>query len=108
MFTCKELACFFLAEDGLKDAAEGFGELVFQVVSCVDGDVVFEDEDRVFGAFVVGCAASAFDDHVGDTVAKGRGRASVSFFHAFGEFDVGLLAGVFGVVLGEGLCDDEF
>ena len=107
VFAREELACLFLAEDGFEDAAEGFGELVFEVVFCVDGHVVFEDEDGVFGAFVVGSAAGAFDDHVGNAVAKGRGGAGVSLFHAFGEFNMGLFAGVFSVVLGEGLCDDE-
>lgn len=102
----EELAGFFLAEDGVEDAAQGLCELVVKVVFCIDGDVVFEHEDRVFAALVVLCAAGAFYDDVGDAVTEGWSGAGVAFFHALGEFAVGLFADVVG--FGEGFCDDEF
>lgn len=106
MLAREELAGLFFAEDGVEDAAEGFGELVVEVVFRVDGDVVLEDEDGVFGALVIFGAAGAFDDNIGDAVAEGWGGAGVALFHAFGEFDVGLFGGVVG--FGEGFCDDKF
>ena len=71
MFAREELTGLLLAEDGVEDAAERFGELVVEVVFRVDGDVVFEDEDRVLGFLVVFGAAGALDDDVGDAVAEG-------------------------------------
>ncbi len=102
----QELAGLLLAEDGVEDAAEGLGELVVEVVLCVDGHVVFEHEDGVFALFVVFGPAGAFDDDVGDAVAEGGSGARVSLFHAVGELDVGLFVVVVG--FGEGFCDDEF
>lgn len=106
VFAREELAGFLLAEDGVEDPAEGFRELVVQVVFRVDGDVVFEHEDGIFAPFVVLGAAGALDDDVSDAVAEGRGGAGVSLFHAVGELDVGLFVGVVG--FGEGFGDDEF
>ena len=106
MFACEELAGFFLAEDGVEDSAEGFRELVVEVVFRVDGDVVFEHEDGIFASLVVLGAAGSLDDDVSDAVAEGGSGAGVSFFHAVGELDVGLFVGVVG--FGEGFCDDEF
>lgn len=39
--SCEEGVGFCFSEDGLEDSAEGFGELVVEVVFGVDGDVVF-------------------------------------------------------------------
>ena len=108
VFSGEELGGFFFAEDGVEDAAEGFGELVVEVVFGVDGDVVFEHEDGVFGAFVVFGAAAAFDDDIGDAVAERGCGAEVALFHAFHEFDVRLFAGVVLFFFGEGFGDDEF
>lgn len=105
MLTGEELSGFLFAEDGLEDAEKGLGELVVEVIFRVDGDVVFEHEDWVFGALVVLCAAGTFDDNVGDAVAEGRCGAGVALFHAFGELDVGLFRCV--VAFGEGFGDDE-
>lgn len=102
----EELAGLLLAEDGLEDADEGFGELVVEVIFCVDGNVVFEHEDWVLGALVVLGAAGAFDDNVRDAVAEGGRGAGVALLHAFGELDVGLFRGV--VAFGKGFGDDEF
>ena len=83
VFACEELGGLFLAEDGLEDAGEWVGELVFEVVFGVDGEVVFQHVDGVFGAFVVAGSCGAFDNHVGDAVAERWGRAFVPFFHSF-------------------------
>ena len=106
VFACEELAGFFLAEDGVEDSAEGFRELVVEVVFRVDGDVVFEHEDGIFASLVVLGAAGSLDDDVSDAVAEGGSGAGVSLFHAVGELDVGLFVGVVG--FGECFGDDEF
>lgn len=36
-----------LSQDGLKYSQQGFGQLLLQVVLCVDGNVVLQHEDRV-------------------------------------------------------------
>ena len=48
MFSCEELGGFLLAEDGVEDSSQGFGELVVEVVFGVDGDVLLEDPEGVF------------------------------------------------------------
>lgn len=105
VITCQQGLGFCLAEDGLEDAAEGFGELIVEVVFCVDGDVVLEDVDGVFGAFEILGASRAFDHDIGYTVAEGGGGTGVALLHAVGELDVSLLGGV--VIFGEGFRDDE-
>ena len=106
VFAREELAGFLLAEDGVEDPAEGFRELVVEVVFRVDGDVVLEHEDGIFAPLVVLGAAGTLDDDVSDAVAEGGSGAGVSLFHAVGELDVGLFVGVVG--FGEGFGDDEF
>lgn len=69
VFACEELTGFLFAEDRFEDATQGFGELVVKIVFGVDGEVVLEDVDGVFGALVVLCTSRAFDYHVGDTIA---------------------------------------
>jgi len=44
----------FPTQNRLEDPHERFGELVLEVVGCVDGDVVLEDVDGVFGLVVGG------------------------------------------------------
>lgn len=105
VFACQELPGFLFAEDGVEDAAQRFRELVVEVVFGVDGDVVFEDVDGVFGPFVVFGAAGTFDYDIGDAVAESGCGAGVALAHAFGEFDVGLFGGVVG--FGESFGDDE-
>ena len=100
------MAGFLVAEDWIENAAEGFGELVVEIIFGVDGEVVLEHVHGILGFLVVLGAAGAFDDDVGDAVAEGWGGAEVAFLHAGGEFDVGLVAVVF--FLGEGFGDDEF
>ena len=104
----EQLTGFPFAQDGVEDAAEGFGELVLEVIFRVDGDVVFEHEDGVFGALVVLCAAGAFDDNVGDAVAESGRGAGITLFHPLCELDMGLLGGVVVFGLGEGFRDDKF
>lgn len=105
VFAREELTSLFFAEDGVEDSREGFGELVVEIVFRVDGQVVLEHEDGIFGAFVVFGTAGALDDDIGDAVAQVGCGPGVAFAHAFGEFDVRL----FGDVIGfrEGFCDDE-
>lgn len=85
---------------------EGFGELIVEVVFCVDGYVVFEDVDGVFGVFEIFGVSCVFDYDIGYMVVEGGGGIGVVFFYVVGEFDVSLFGGV--VVFGEGFCDDEF
>ena len=66
----EELAGFFFAKDGVEDSAERFRELVVEVVFRVDGDVVFEHEDWVFGFLVGFCSSGPFDDDIGYAVAQ--------------------------------------
>lgn len=48
--TEQDTLCFALAEDGLKYSQQGFGQLLFQVVLSVDGNVVLQHVDRVLKA----------------------------------------------------------
>lgn len=47
VFARKQLACLLLTEDGFEDTAQRVCELVIEVVFCVDGDVVFENVERI-------------------------------------------------------------
>ena len=71
--SCKQRVGFCFPEDRLKDTAERFGELVVEIVFCVNGHVVLEDEDGIFGSFEVLGACRAFDNHVGYSITE-RGR----------------------------------
>ena len=44
----EKLAGFLLAEDGFEDTTQRLGELILQVVFCVDRDVVLQHEDGIF------------------------------------------------------------
>lgn len=44
----------FPTQNRLEDPHQRFGELILEVVGCIDGDVVLEDVDRIFGLVVGG------------------------------------------------------
>ena len=52
------------AEDGLEDAHERLGELIFQVILGVDRDIILEDVERVFGFLVRAGVLGPLDDYV--------------------------------------------
>ena len=45
--TEQDVLCLGLSQDGLKYSHQGLGQLLLQVVLCVDGNVVFQHKDRV-------------------------------------------------------------
>lgn len=45
--TEQDALCLALSQDGLKYSQQGLGQLLLQVVLCVDGNVVFQHKDRV-------------------------------------------------------------
>lgn len=94
-----------LADNGLKDTAKGFSELVVKVVLGIDGDRVLKDEDRVLGFLVIFGLVRAFDNDIGDSVTEGGRGTGITFAHAFGELDVRLFSGIVG--FREGFGDDE-
>ncbi len=98
----EQLLCLALTQDGLEDADQRLGELVLEIVLCVNRDVVLEHVDGVLGVLVVLAAAGALDHDVGDAVAERGRRARIALLHAHGELDVGLSGGVSLVVLGGG------
>ena len=106
VFAREELACFLLAEDGIKDSAQGLRELIIEIILRVNRDIVLEHEDGIFTALVVFGATGAFDDNIGNAVAKRGSGTSVAFLHALGKFGMGLFTNV--VSFREGFCDDEF
>ncbi len=73
MRTSEERLGLGLAEDGLEDAPQGLGQLVVQVVLGVDGHVVLENVDGVFGPLKVLGARRTLDHHIGHAITKGWG-----------------------------------
>ena len=96
---------FFLAENRLEDTGQWLRQLVFQIVLGVDGEVVFQDVDGIFGLFIPFCACCTLYHHVGDPISKGRCRAGIACTHSFRKLGVCLLAGVVG--LRQCLGDDQ-
>ena len=45
--TEQDALCFALSQDGLKYSQQGFGQLLLEVVLCVDGNGVLQYIDRV-------------------------------------------------------------
>lgn len=48
--TEQDVLCLRLSQDGLKYPHQGLGQLLFQVVLCVDGNGVLQHIDRVLKA----------------------------------------------------------
>ena len=94
-----------VAENGAEDAGQRLGELVVQVVSRVDGDVILQDVDGILAALEVLGAGGALGDDVCDAVAEHRGGAFVALLHALDELDVCLFGAV--VLFGEGFGYDQ-
>jgi hypothetical protein len=94
VLTGQELTSLFLTQDGLEDTTKRLGKLVVKVISGIDGQVVLQDEDGIFGLFVVLCTSSTFDHDICDTITERRSRTCVTLLHTLGELDVSLFGSV--------------
>src|SRR5215469_5757336 len=105
MFTCQQLCSFSFAENGFKDSSQWFGQLVFQVILCVDRNVVFQYEDWIFTSFKVLCSSNTFDDDICNTISKCWSRTCISFLHPLCKLHMSLFSIIF--FFAQSLCYDE-
>lgn len=109
--TEQDALCFALSQDGLKYSQQRFGQLLLQVVLCVNGNVVLQHVDGVLNGNVVWgslsklnvstkketdetstrpthlwlhvcrCSLRSLDDDIWDSVSQVGGATCISFPH---------------------------
>ena len=100
MLTSKQrkLCLLLVTEDRLENTNQRQFDLVFDVITEVDGQVVLQHVDRVLRLFVSLRALCATNDNISDTIADVRRRGGVSRLHLLGETNMSQVARVRGIL----------
>lgn len=57
-------------ENGFKNSQKRFRKLIFEVILCVEGDIILEHEDWVFGALKELIPLGTFDDDIRNAITQ--------------------------------------